>query len=236
MPVTMSAKRETHLRAGAITGVVQQAGDPDRVNVYVDGAFCFGLAVEVAADAGLAPGMDLTVEAASALVARDAVSRARAAALNYLAAQARTAAELRRSLRRRGFEEHVAHEVVAWAEERRYVDDAEYARSYVRARFGGRGHGPARLRQELARRGVAREAVAAAIDEMLEEADVAEAAVDVARPRWRALAGETDPRRRRQKTLEFLVRRGFDYDDAREAVIRVAAEDGADDPGDEDAS
>ena len=37
MPVTMSAKRETHLRAGAITGVVQQTGDPDRVNVYVDG-------------------------------------------------------------------------------------------------------------------------------------------------------------------------------------------------------
>ena len=93
-----------------------------------------------------------------------------------------------------------------------------------------------RLRQELARRGVDREAVAAAIDEMLEEADVAEAAVDVARPRWRALAGEADPRRRRQKTLEFLVRRGFDYDDAREAVIRVATEDGADDPVDEDAS
>jgi regulatory protein len=232
----MAAKRETRLRAGAITRVVQQAGDPDRVDVYVEGEFCFGLALELAVDAGLTPGMDLTVEAESELLARDAVARARAAALNYLSAQARTATELRRSLRRRGFEEQVADEVVAWAEERRYIDDAEYARSYVRARFGGRGHGPARLRQELARRGVGREAVTEAIDEMLAEADIAEAAVDVARPRWRALAGETDPRRRRQKTLEFLVRRGFDYDDAREAVIRVAGEDGADEPDDVDAS
>jgi regulatory protein len=224
----MTHEQPGDLREGTITRLVTQEKDVERVSVFLDGEFAFGLSLELAAGAGLRPGLVLDVARQTELLAADRTSRAREAAVSYLGAQARTAAEVRRSLRRRGFDDGVADEVVEWARGLGYLDDGEYARAYVRARFSGRGHGPTRVRAELARRGVDRELVDRAIDEALGEVDLAEAAVAAARPRWRALAGEADVRRRRQKTLEFLVRRGFDYDAAREAVLAVAAEDGAD--------
>jgi len=222
----MQREQVAPLRDGTVTRLLQQANDPERVGVYLDGEGAFTLAMDIAIAAGLHVGLPLSAERQEVLLDQDRIARARVAALGYLAASARTAMEIRRSLRRRGFDDAVADDVVEWARERGYVNDSEYALAYVRARFGG--HGAARLRQDLMRRGVEREEVDAALAAVLEDADTGEAALDAAAPRWRALAGEADSRRRRQKTLEFLVRRGFSYDDAREAVERLAAEAGAD--------
>ena len=224
----MSEMTPTDFRDGTLTRVVRQEKDPERVNVFIDDAFAFGLTLDLAVEAGLRPGLRLTATQQQEIVQRERSARARAVALDYLAGQARTSMEVRRRLRRKGFEETIVDEAVGYVEGRGYVDHAAYASAYVRGRFAGRGHGPARLREELLRRGVDRPAIDEALSELGADEDMGEAAVSIARPRWRALSGERDPRRRRQKTLEFLVRRGFAFDDAREAVEQVARDEGDD--------
>jgi regulatory protein len=195
------------------------------VDVWVDGECAFDIGLELAVEAGLAPGVQISSDELASLIARDRVLKAREVALRYLSDQARTAVEVRRALGRRGFDGVVVDQVLDYINSHGYVDDAAYARAYVRSRFAGRGYGPARLRDELLRRGVDRALVDEVITEMAGEESLADAAGRLASSRWRSLDAVTDPRRRRQRTLEYLVRRGYSYDVAREAVERATADE-----------
>ncbi|MFR7992092.1 MAG: regulatory protein RecX [Lachnospiraceae bacterium] len=64
------------------------------------------------------------------------VRRARERALYLLAAMPRTEQQLREKLQtsRAGYPDDVINEVLEYVKERRYVDDAAYARDYLRAR------------------------------------------------------------------------------------------------------
>ncbi|NNF58504.1 MAG: recombinase RecX [Rhodothermaceae bacterium] len=225
MPDLAPDEQAPDLRAGTVTRVVQQKRDGARVSVFIDEQFAFGLALDLAVEAGLRKGMALTVKAQEALLAKEQTHRARAAALNYLSYQARTAQEVRRKLRTKDFADDVVEDAVAHLETYGYLDDEAYARAYARGRFAGRGYGPQRLRMELRKRGVASETIETVLDELEEAEDVGATAERHARKRWQALARETDPRKRMKKTIDFLVRRGFAYGLAREVVDVLAREE-----------
>ncbi|MEM1044011.1 MAG: RecX family transcriptional regulator [Bacteroidota bacterium] len=222
---------ERDLRPGAITRLVQQQRNAERVSVFIDGTFAFGLALDLAVRAGLRKGQPLTVEAQQALLDDEERLRAKAAALDYIAYQARTEEEVRRKLARKGFPDHVADEAVARMRELGYLDDEAYARAYARGRLAGRGHGPQRIRSDLRKRGVASKTIDTVLDEVVEQDDLREAALQHGRKRWVRLQREADPRKRRKKLSDFLVRRGYGFDLIREVVETLEAEDGGAEDG-----
>ena len=212
------------LTEGTVTAVKAQKKDLDRVSVFLDGAFAFGLAADLAVGEGLRKGLRLTPEAQHALLQKEEVMAARRAAMDYLSLGAKTATEVRRSLSRRGFSEVAAEDAVAQMERYGYLDDAAYASAFARGRAASRGHGPQRLRADLIKKGVSREAIDRALEE-LDADDLADSARALALKRWRALSGEEDPRKRKKKTSDFLLRRGFSFDQVREAVDAAVATD-----------
>ena len=221
------------LADGTVTRVAQQAKDPDRASVYIDDAFAFGLAVDLVIAAGLRRGVVLTAGEQRDLLVRQESFGAKSAALGYVSGQARTTEEVRRNLTQKGFAESVVEDAVEGLAAAGLLDDAAYAEAYARSRFSARGHGPARIRQDLQRRGVARAAIDAALDTLVETEDLAERATDDAAAKWRSLASEPDRRKRTRKTMDFLVRRGHSFDIARAAAEAAAAADPPDADADE---
>jgi regulatory protein len=146
-----------------------------------------------------------------------------------LAFRARSRAELRRQLIRKGeAAEHVdvALERLAAAG---FLDDAAFARQFARSRSAGTGASRRRIQQELGRRGVGRvitdEAIAEVYaDEVVDEAAVAERA---ARKKLRSMGG-LDAAVRTRRLYAFLARRGFDADDIRRAIKAVTGATGMD--------
>lgn len=215
------------LRPGTITRLTRQRRDVQRVNVFLDDAFALGLHEDIVVKAGLKKGLFLSAEALEQLRAEDARVRARRLALEYIAHRARTRAEVLRRLARAGFAEADAEAAADRMVELGYLDDEGYARAYVRGRAASRGHGPARLRADLLRRGVHRALIDRVIEEETESDELLESAQRVAEPRWARLQSEPDPRKRRKKLSDFLARRGFSFDTIRtvlEALER--ADDG----------
>ena len=213
------------LKDGTVTRVAQQKKDPERASVFIDDAFAFGLAVDLVVEAGLRKGVALTAEQQRDLLTRQETYAAKSSALAGLSHRAQTAHEVRQSLLKKGFTEAVAEDTVADLERLGLVDDEAYARAFVRGRFAGRGYGPARLRQDLMRKGVERATIDAALDELEEAEDLGAEAHEQAEKKWRALASEADLRKRKKKTMDYLVRRGFGFDIAREAVDALASEE-----------
>ena len=61
---------QQNLRDGTITRVARQQRDPERVSVFIDGAFAFGLTLDLAVEAGLRKGRTLTVDEQAVLLAK----------------------------------------------------------------------------------------------------------------------------------------------------------------------
>ncbi|MGB3544026.1 regulatory protein RecX [Rubrivirga sp.] len=213
------------LADGTITRIAQQKKDLERASVYIDDAFAFGLAIELVIGAGLKKGVAITAERQRELLTRQETFSAKSSALAGLSNRARTSDEVRKALVRKGFAETVVEDTVAGLEDAGLVDDESYARAFVKSRFDGRGYGPARLRQDLQRKGVARSVIDAALEELTETEDLEGEAREQAAKKWRSLSSEEDVRKRKKKTLDFLVRRGFGFDTARSVVDAASQED-----------
>jgi len=125
--------------AGKITALRFQKRNKDRVNVYIDGQFAFGLAAIEAAR--LQVGQTLSDDDVARLRVRDEVERAYERALNFLSYRPRSEAEVRRNLYKKDVEDEVVEVVVERLTRAGLVDDREFARYWVenRLQFNPRG-------------------------------------------------------------------------------------------------
>lgn len=202
---------------GTITALELQKRNKERVNVYLDGEFAFGLNVLDAAR--LHKGQVLTDPEIHALKARDEIVQAYDRAVAFLSYRPRSIAEVRQNLVEKKIDDAVIEAVIARLREQGYVDDAAFARFWINNRQEFKPSGVRALRFELRQKGIASEI----IDEALAEIDVAEAAYRAAKDKARRLRGN-DKRTFRQKVGSLLARRGFDYDTARTVTDRLIEE------------
>ncbi len=207
---TWQAPEPPVFREGVVTHLEPQTYDPERVSIFIDGAFWMGVHRDVLREHPVERGQVLPVALQQALYRAELVRKAQSVALRYLEHRPRTVREVRRRLERAGFPEEVIHQVVAQLKTRGYLDDWAYTRAYVQGRLAGRGYGPRRLQAELYRRGVPPNVVNAVLTSVLAETDPLEIARPLAQQCWKLLCqNEPNRRKRRQKLIAFLQRRGF---------------------------
>lgn len=196
-----------------ITALVMQKKNKERVSVYLDGEFVFG--VDMMTAARLHKGQQLSAAEVAALQQDDERQRAYLHAVRYLAVRPRSRTEVERYLRRKEYPDELIAATVARLEDENYLDDAEFARYWLANREQFRPRGARALRYELQRQGVER----AIVDEVLESQDEessAWAALERKLDAWRGLERDEF----RKKAGGFLARRGFGYDVAKSAVER----------------
>jgi regulatory protein len=190
--------------AGTITALRFQKRNKDRVNVYVDGQFAFGLAAILAAP--LRVGQTLGEEDLGRLETQDDVERAYERALNFLSYRPRSQAEVRRNLRKKKLEDSVVEAALDRLIQAGLLDDREFVRYWVENRVQFNPRGIRALRQELWQRGVP----GAIIDDELAGFDEEPSARRVAEAGARRFGGLA-PRQFREKLGAYLARRGFSY-------------------------
>ena len=147
--------------------------------------------------------------------------QARTIALHRLSARPRSRAELKKDLVQRHVDESLADQIVARFIEVGLVDDENFAREWVASRRGPKSLSTARLKRELAGKGIS----PSVIDEALDEADGTEAeiALDLAQRRAKALVGKDRATMTRRLAAQ-LERRGFSPAIVRRAVIQAVDE------------
>jgi regulatory protein len=204
--------------AGTVTAIRPQTRDPERVNVYIEDEFAFGLNRQIVVDEGLRPGDVLDADRIQTLRAADEVSKATNAALNLLALRPRSIREVRDRLRDKGYDPETIDAAIAKLEGWSYIDDADFARFWVENRVTHKPRVRRLLEQELWRKGVDRETARHAIDQS--ELDEYEAALTIAKVKIRSYVGlNRDVAYRRLGGV--LARRGFAYDVVKPVLDRI---------------
>ena len=195
-----------------ITSIEQQKKDKTRCSVYVDGAFYCGLKIEIAIKHRLKSGMEIEKSQLDKIQLDNEKIQATEKAMNHLSATLKTKKQMNDFLAGKGYTQAVIDYVIQKLEGYGYIDDYAYCRAYVGSVSG---KGKAALRAALIRRGAAREAIDAALDETDENEDEALA---VAR---KYLRGKDITRETLNKALRHLISRGYGYDVAKSAISRL---------------
>lgn len=205
-------------RPGVITKLEAQKRNPDRVSVFLDGDFAFGVHQKTLLDFGLYKGLHLDIETQQQIKQADRERAARIIALDYLSYKARSEYEVLQKLRQKGIEEDIAEQTLAYLRERGYIDDPAYARSFATSRFKNKGYGPRRITSDLMQRGIARAHIDSALAVLTADEDILATALRYGEKRWQRLARESDPTKRRKKLSDYLLRRGYPYDVVRQIL------------------
>ena len=140
-------------------------------------------------------------------------------ALDLLSARAYTVRQLRRKLLQKQVPSEEADVVIARLTSAGLLDDSRYALAFARSKLASQGVSARRVSQDLARKGVTSEIAKAAIAEVIVDEGVdSRESLRKAALRKLATMGDLEPLVVRRRLFAFLVRRGYELDEIREAV------------------
>ena len=198
-----------------ISAVKPQQKNPQRMNIYLDGEYAFGLSRIVAA--WLKVGQELSEEKVTSLQAEDTSEIAYQKALHFLGYRPRSSAELRQNLTKKGISDDLVEQTVTRLQQAGLINDQEFASAWVENRNTFQPRSRSALRMELHRKGLNDEVIQPVLDEQVEEPALVQ---EAARKYAHRLAGLEWPAFRR-KLGGFLARRGFSYDTLTPVVSEI---------------
>ena len=144
-------------------------------------------------------------------------------ALNLLGARAYSTSALRKKLIQKEYEPADADNAIGRLVDNGLLDDRKYAEQFARSKIVTAGASKRRVQQDLYRKGIKGELATNAIAAVIEDEEIDPAVVieRVARKKLAQL-GDLEPLVIRRRLFAFLARRGYELDEIKSVVSRLA--------------
>lgn len=201
-----------------VTSLERQKKNQERVNVYLDGDFAFGLNIMDALQ--LKKGQELDDQTIAELKNKDAIVKAIDVAANLLSYRPRSSHEIRQKLTKKGYDEFVIETAIERMTNLKYLDDRAFAKFWIESRNRSKPRGKRALQYELRNKGVSDAIVRELLEDMVDEQS---GAYQAAQKRIRRMRGKTEYEFKK-KVGAFLQRRGFNYEAINQALDAIIEE------------
>jgi len=202
-----------------ITAIEPQKRRQKRRSVFVDGEFFAGVGEEVVLALGLHVGQQVDAKRLEEMLRSEELRTAREDALKLLGYRSRSANELERRLKKKGYEDEIVRDVLASLTRVDLLSDERFTADWIRSRMASKPMGRTMLRWELRQKGIAPELIEEALEEIDEEREF-KAALALAEKKASKAAGG-DAKAERRRLADFLRRRGFAWETVKRALNEV---------------
>lgn len=211
---------------GRVTSIEPQKKKKDRVNVFIDSVFAFGVSLEIAFLNKLKVGQEISAGQIAELIEKDQVERLQNKALRFLGLRPRSEKEVRDHLTYKGklsdIQTSEEKQVYTRSIERaiqklkdlNYLEDSSFARWWVEQRESFRSASRRSIQLELLRKGITKEIIAEVLESGQSEDEKAK---NVARKKlkiYKSLPQE----KLKVKLGQYLARAGFDWETIKKVV------------------
>lgn len=190
-----------------VTSVTQQKKKADRVSVYIDDKFAFGMTAVDALYYHIKEGEEITEERYNNILEELIYVKARDKAVKLLGFSARSEKELTDRLSK-DYSIDICHKVIEMLKKYGYINDEAFSAAFVNDSFKYKGWGSRKIKAELKQKGIGDEEIALAFENA--NLDEQTKAYEILKKR---LKGNNLPDyKERTKQYRYLVGRGFSYD------------------------
>lgn len=193
-----------------ITKIEQQKNNKERVNIYIDDKFAFGLMMEIKYKYDLQENMEIDEEYIQKVLREEELSKAKDQALKFLTYRQRSEKEIIDKLKKKGFEESIIDDTLNYLKKYKLVDDVEFAKAFMRDKINLNKFGPIRIKHELYKKGIDNNIIEKVLEENDEE-DEYNRALNLAKKKLPSYKND-DKNAIYRKLGGFLQRKGYSYD------------------------
>lgn len=197
-----------------ITSIKQQK-DKNRVNVYLDGKFGFGIDLDNFVLLNLKLNQELSEEEIEKIVKKAEFQKTLDKVLRFLSVRPKSEKELQDYLRRKKVLEIIWKDIFSKAKSFGFLNDTEFAKWWVETRNTFRPKPKRILTQELRMKGINKEIIEEILDGIkIDEDKIAMDLLHRREAHWERI----EKAKRSQKMLVYLVGKGFSFELAKKAV------------------
>lgn len=191
-----------------ITKIISQQ-NKDRVNIYIDNEFAFGLDLKIAYKYNLKKGMEIDEAYINDVLKSEEQNNANNYALKFLSSRWRTEKEIEDRMTKKGFDEEIIDETLNYLKKYELIDDRRFAETYAEEKIRLKKLGTYRIKYELCNKGVDEEIASEVVEKYSD--DEFERAMELASKKIRSYKKD-DKNTIYRKLGGYLQRRGFSYD------------------------
>ncbi len=214
-----------------ITKITAQQKSRERYNIFMDFGkgeeFAFSVDEDVLIKFQLKKGQELDDFSLMEIRYHDEIRKAYNTAIGYLSRVIRSEKEIKDFLVKKETEDPVINEVIHKLKTQKYIDDQDYAYSFVRTQMNTTDKGPDLIRMELRERGIDKNFIEMSLQEFSLEQQLEKAAKLC--QKFLQKNTKESSKALKQKLESLLVRKGYPFD-----VINLAVSEAAQDGKTED--
>ena len=197
-----------------ITELCEHKGDTWKIEL---GEARYYINASIVAEFRLEKGQELTREELAKIRSADVLRKAKNRALYLLGERDMCLAELTQKLTKT-YGEEVAEDAAEYVRQLGYINDEKYAGKLAEYLIKRKKFGKRRARQEMLRRGLERELAEEALERIPDE-DVSGELLEIIERKYANKLGDY---KERQKVIAALARRGFGFDEIKQAIEQVS--------------
>ena len=206
-------------KTNTVTSITRQKGSQNRVSIFLDDKYGFGLSLDVVHEFNIHKGQQLTAQEISIINEFELFHKAANTVLRYVSYRPRSESEIRTRLRRQKYENALIDKIMDKLKQQRVIDDLSVAEFWKDSREFFSPRSKRLIKLELRRKGVTDEIAERTTSDVDDQAGAYKAAQKKANS-MKSL--EFD--RFQKKLFSFLHNRGFGYHIIRPVIEKVWAE------------
>jgi regulatory protein len=179
----------------------------NRVNIYLDGRFGFGVAANALVDFDLYLNKNLIQSEIDEIVKKDQAGKALQKCFLWLGLRPRSEKELRDKLKDKEFDQKIIDQTMEQVAELGYLNDKEFARMFIEMK---KSKGKIFIQQELRRKGVDQRIIKESLESHYPASEEVESALRLAEKKIKFYKNLPEYKIK-QKLAQYLAGRGFNW-------------------------
>lgn len=210
-----------------ISLVERQKKNSLRFNIYLDGEFAFGADEDTVVNFRLLKGKEISEEELEKILFETEIGKLMERMYGLFSRRQRTEREVRDYMRKLSFKrklkdqeeisEVIVDKIVERLKTKQLLNDEQFAQDWMRARQISKKKGQVAIKSELMQKGVSKEVIDQLMSENISEDSEQKLANEALEKKMHSFKG-LEKQEFKQKALQFLMRRGFSYDNAKDVV------------------
>lgn len=202
-----------------ITKIEYQKNNKDRVNIYLDDNFAFGLDLNIMIKYSLAKNMELEDEFIDEILIAEEEIKTYNYALSVLSRVAKSEKKLRDKMQEKGYDNNFIDKAIIKLKQQKYLDDERYSEMLISSKINISKYGKRKIKEALYEKGIDREIIDEKLGQLSEE-DELERAFTLGAKKLNTLK-EEDIRKKSLKLSNYLINKGFDFSVVKKAVSKL---------------
>lgn len=205
-----------------ITKIEVQKRNKNRVNVYVNEDFLFACSAEIIYNYGLKSGEKIDIDKIKSIIEEDNYIKCKNDALHSIERAYKTQKQIVEKLLAKGYEKSTIDKVILFLKEYNFLDDSKFAEMYVKEKLASQGRN--KIKYSLIQKGLDESIIKEKLQNIDKEKEE-NSLEKIGMSKYEQLIKrEEDTRKIYKKLGDYLMRRGYSWEDIKSFLNRVLKE------------